>query len=183
MNEMNEKPHSAIGRYHELLRRHERLLRWLCLRRAYGDIDLADDYYQEVALTLWRLLPSLTAVMPPKQERAFVKTTARNVLGHCSRKNPPDLLMLQAEMITAFGRVDDGDAENEQLLNAFADALPEGERLAVGLYRSGYSVAEIARFLGITPDAASHRLRRAIEKMCQMYEKENNIIKNIRHEH
>lgn len=179
---MDENKHTAASRYCELLRRHERMLRWLCLRRAFGDPSLADDYYQEVALSLWRQLPSFMPDIPLRQERAYVKEAARFVLSRCSRKRHPDLRVLQAEMITTFGQIDNGDSENEQLLNAFTDALPEGERLTVGLYRAGYSVTEIALFLNISPNAASHRLRRAIERMCEMYEKECNTINRMHHE-
>ena len=64
---MNDNLHSAAARFRELLKRHERMLRWMCLRRAY-------DYFQEVSLALWQELLSLTPDLPPKQERAYVKT-------------------------------------------------------------------------------------------------------------
>lgn len=169
---MNEKLHSAAARYSELLRRHEHMLRWLCLRRAYADIELSDDYFQEVCLFLWRQLPSLPSGMPYKQERLYVKKLAVSALSRCSRKNRPDVRCIDPEMIIA---VDQHAKENEQLLNDLVDALPGDDRLVVGLYRAGYEVAGIALYLGISPNAASHRLRRAIARMQSIMEKENNI--------
>ena len=176
---MNENRHNAAAHYRELICRHERMLRWLCLRRAFGDPSLADDYFQEVALSLWRQLPSLTPDIPLRQERAYVKEAARFVLGHCSRKERRDLKGLQAEMIIVL---DQCDRDDEQLLNTFIDALPKRERLAVGLYRVGYSISEIAKFLNIQPSAVSQSINRAIVRMRNMYEKECNTINRMHHE-
>lgn len=176
---MNENRHSTAARYRELICRHERMLRWLCLRRAFGDPSLADDYFQEVALSLWQHLPSLKSDIPLRQERAYVKEAARFVLGHCSRKERRDLKGLQAEMTIVF---DQCDRENEQLLNTFIDALPQRERIAVGLYRVGYSKTEIAKFLDLQPNAVSQSINRAIARMREMYEKECNIINRLHHE-
>ena len=169
---MNEKLHSAAARYSELLRRHERMLRWLCLRRAYADIELSDDYFQEVCLFLWRQLPSLPSDMPYKQEHRYVKKLALSALSHCSRKNRPEVKSIDPEMIIA---IDQHAKENEQFLNDLVDALPEDDRIVVGLYRAGYEVADIALYLGISPNAASHRFRRAIAKMQTIMKIENKI--------
>ena len=169
---MNEKNHSAASRYCEILRRHERMLRWLCFRHAYGDIDLADDYFQEVAFSLWKQLHDLSTVSTLEEERSYIKKGALFVLSHCSRKKHPDLLTLHAEMITSFGEADNGYDENDQLLSSLIDALPKGERITTGLYRAGYSLNEIALFLGTTPNAISQRLHRALARMRDMYEKE-----------
>jgi len=175
---MDEKRQSAAARYCGLLRRHERMLRWLCLRHAYGDPDLADDYFQEVSLTLWRHLPDLDPDLPGRQERSYVKQSARFALGHCRRGQRMDLQRLRAEMVVAF---DQGDKEGEQMLNALVGSLSGDDRIVVGLYRSGYEVSEIARFLGISANAASQRLHRAVERMRAMYDKECETIKNMHH--
>lgn len=175
---MKEACHSPAAQYSELILRHERRLRWLCLRRAHGDIDLADDYFQEVALTLWKLLPAFPTPLPPRQESAYIKQMALKVLANCSRKKQVDLRQLQIEMITALDRQRE---ENEQLLNAFTDALPEKYRTVVALYRSGYEHSEIAHFLDLNVDAVRQRLHRATVMMRDMYEKENETINNLRH--
>lgn len=175
---MDRERHGAAARYREFLHRHERLLRWLCLRRALGDPDLADDYFQEVSLSLWRYLPNIDSDMTGRQERFLVKRIARFALGHCTRGRHPDLRQLQAEMMIALDR---RDKEDESLLNTFAEALPKKERVVVGLYRSGYEVAEIATFLDMKPNAVSQRLHRAVRMMQTMYEKENNRIKQMSH--
>ena len=173
---MNDNLHSAAARFRELLSRHERMLRWMCLRRAYADIELADDYFQEVSLVLWQEIPTLTPDLPPRQERAYVKKVARFALSHCSRKNRHNLQHLEPEMIIALDQL---DKENEQFLNDLVDALPESDRLVVGLYRAGYEAPDIARFLGTSTNAVSQRYRRAVAKMKAIVEKENNLLKKV----
>ena len=175
---MNENTHSAAARYCELIRRHERMLRWLCLRHAHGDPGLADDYFQEVALTLWEQLPDILPDIPPQQERSYVKQAARHVLGHCSRRKPLDLQKLQIEMTLAFDR---HSGENERLLNDLMEALPEDDYLVVKYYRAGFPAADIGRILGLTPNAVSQRLHRAVAKMCALYENDNNTLNKIHH--
>lgn len=175
---MERERHNA-ARYRELLSRHERLLRWLCRRRALGDTDLADDYFQEVVLSLWRFLPNIDPDITGRQERALVKRIAGYALGHCTRKRRPDLQHLQVEMTIALDRQ---NKEDEDLLNTFAEALPEEERFVVGLYRSGYEVAEIATILGLNPNTVSQRLHRAVQSMRTMYENECKRIKHMNHE-
>lgn len=175
---MKEVCHSPAAQYNELILRHERRLRWLCLRRTHGDITLADDYFQEVALTLWKHLPEFPLSLPRHQENAYIKQVALKVLANCSRKKSVDLRKLQIEMVTALDRQKD---ENEQLLNTFAAALPEKYRSVVALYRSGYELSEIAHFLDLTPNTVRQQLHRATVMMRDMYEKENQTINNLRH--
>ena len=143
---MNEGVHNTAVRYCELLLRHERMLRWQCLRRAHWDPDIADDYFQEVALTLWQQLPALEAGITPLQERAYVKQAARFVLGHCSREKPLDLQRVRMEMAAAFAQ---RDKEDEMSLNSLVNALPEEDRQFVEFYRAGYSASDISHFLGL----------------------------------
>ena len=175
---MERDPHNAAARYCELLYRHERMLRWQCLRRAHGDPSLADDYFQEVALTLWRQLPTLEPGIPLRQEREYVKQAARFTLGHCSRRKPPDLRRLQAEMAIAFGQ---RSQEDELSLNSLVDALPGEDRMMVELYRAGYTATDMALFLGMRPNTVSQRLRRAVARMREMYEKECDTINDMHH--
>lgn len=182
---MSEKKHNLLlSRYCELISRHERMLRWQCLRHAYGDIDLSDDYFQEVALSLWRYFPSLSSLLSnelsPEQERAHIKRIARFALSHCSRKKRVDLQQLKIEMLCAF---DHQGKEDEQLLDTFVNALPENYRTVISFYRLGYSDSEIADLLDLTPNAVRQRRYRAVAMMRSMYEKECNIINQTHHEH
>lgn len=166
---MKEENNSAAIRYCALLRRHERSLRWLCLRRAWGDPDLADDYFQEVSLLLWRYLDRFYPSLSPRQERAYVKRAALYALSHCSRKKRLDQQLLRDDLTAAL---EQRDREDEQLLNSLVEELPEDDRIVVGLFRAGYDTGDIARFLGITPNAVSQRLHRIVTKMRTLYYKE-----------
>lgn len=107
-----------------------------------------------------------------------MKRIAGYALGHCTRGRRQDLRQLQVEMTIALDR---SNKDDKGLLNTFAEALPEEERVVVGLYRSGYKVAEIATFLDMKPNAVSQRLHRAVRMMQTMYEKECNMIKQVNH--
>lgn len=176
---MNENHHSAAARYCELIRRHERMLRRLCLWRAHGDPNRADDYFQEVALSLWEQLPDILPDIPLQQERSYVKKAARLALSHCSRKKQPDMQKLQIEMTLALDR---HSSENEMLLDNLMEALPEDDCLVVKYYRAGFPTSAIARILGTNPNAVSQHLHRAIVKMCRIYENDINTLKKIHHE-
>lgn len=177
IDKMERSTTSPAGRYRELIMRHRRMLRLLCLRRAHGDPSVADDFYQEVVLSLWRYLDGILTDVHPLQERVYVRRAALFALGHCTRGRKPDVERLEAEMTMAL---DELDRDNERFLDDLVAALPsESERQAVGLYRSGYSYDDIGLFLGISPNAVAQRIHRAVEHMRQIYEQEQRTIKTI----
>lgn len=168
---------SAAARYRELVMRHRTLLRWLCLRRALGDPDVADDYFQEISLTLWRYLGNISPDASPKQERAYVRQAALYALGHCRRDGKADLYRLEADLAVAL---DESGREHEQFLDDLVAALPsEEDRLVAGLYRSGYTASDIALYLGISPNAASQRIHRLGERLRDIYQKEMQTLKHL----
>lgn len=118
---------------------------------------------------------SLPYARPAAETGACLREkAARFALSHCSRKNRHNLQHLEPETIIALDQL---DKENEQFLNDLVDALPESDRLVVGLYRAGYEAPDIARFLGTSTNAVSQRYRRAVAKMKAIVEKENNLLK------
>lgn len=154
---------TPADRYCELIMRHERMLRWLCLRRARGNPDLADDYFQEVSLSLWRALPDIAPGIPIRQERSYVRRAALYTLGHCSRHLQPDLSRLSCDLSLVLNAQPDAAAdEDEHYLDEIIALLPPQMRTLLGLYRSGYTLDEIALYLDINPSAARQRYHRAI---------------------
>lgn len=176
---MSEDCHRKdVSLFKEFLVRHERMLRWQCLKCAYGDPDRADDYFQDVVLSLWRYLPALPLELPPKEERAYVKRAARLALSKCRRKRRPDLRRLQVELADTL---DSRRREGEELLNTLSGSLPEKYGEVVRLYRTGFNTSEIAQILGIGEEVVRQRIHRATVKMREMYEKECRTIKHIHH--
>lgn len=144
-----------------LLREHAGLLARIAASYE-ADPALRDDLLQNMALALWRALPSWRGEAPL---RAFVARVAHNrgathVLEQMRRPATSELREEWAE--PRHGP--DGHAELEQQRARLEHAvrqLPLSLRQAVTLALEGFSHAEIAQTLGITANSVGVRLNRA----------------------
>ncbi|RDI97403.1 sigma-70 family RNA polymerase sigma factor [Dyella solisilvae] len=149
------------GEFDQLLREHAGLLSRIAASYE-ADRALRDDLLQDMALALWRALPSWRGDAPL---RAFVARVAHNrgathVIGQMRRPVGGELSEDWAE--SRHGP--DGHAELEQRRVHLQDAvrrLPLSLRQAVTLALEGFSHAEIADTLGITANSVGVRLSRA----------------------
>ncbi len=125
-----------------------------------GDHQLAQDAAQEAFVEVYRALPSL------REPRGFAAWLRKIVFKHCDR------LTRGRQMTTVPLDAAENLASSEPPLEQAAahretshevrqaiHALPEGERLVIGLfYMGGYSHREIAEFLGVSANLVKSRL-------------------------
>lgn len=144
-----------------LLREHAGLLSRIAASYE-ADAALRDDVLQDMALALWKALPSWRREGPLK---AFVARIAHNrgathVIGQM-RRSPGTAL---SEHLVDKKQGPDEHTQLEQRRQCLQDAvrqLPLGLRQAVTLALEGFSHAEIAVTLGIRVNNVAVRLNRA----------------------
>lgn len=149
------------GEFGAVLREHAGMLSRIA---ASYEVDpgLRDDLLQDIALALWRALPTWREEAPLK---AFVARVAHNrgathVLGQMRRAPTAEL----SEQLAEARPGPDTHTELEQnrlRLQHAVHALPLALRQAVTLALEGFSHAEIADTLGITANSVGVRLNRA----------------------
>ena len=149
------------GEFDALLREHAGMLSRIAASYE-ADPGLRDDLLQDMALALWRALPSWRAEAPLK---AFVARVAHNrgathVIGEMRRSPTTELHEQLAE--TRHGPDVHTELEQNRLrLQDAVRALPLALRQAVSLALEGFTHAEIADTLGITANSVGVRLNRA----------------------
>jgi RNA polymerase sigma-70 factor (ECF subfamily) len=147
--------------FDDVLREHAGLLSRIAASYE-ADLALRDDLLQDMALALWRALPSWRGEAPL---RAFVARVAHNrgathVVGQMRHSGGSALD--EEWMEPRHGP--DGHAELEERRVRLQDAvrrLPLSLRQAVTLAFEGFSHAEIADALGISTNSVGVRLNRA----------------------
>lgn len=127
-----------------------------------ADASLRDDLLQEIALALWRALPSWRG---EASVRTFVARVAHNrgashVIGERRHPRGPEAT---DELPDIAARPDQHAHLNQEhlRLQAAVRSLPVSLRQAVTLALEGFSHAEIADALGIQVNAVGVRLNRA----------------------
>lgn len=121
-----------------------------------------EDLAQDVALALWRALPSFRGECP---ERAFVLRVAHNRgLNHLWRKKPADSLEDEARELVDPApplEVTVADKQDHERLFSAIRQLPLSLRQVLTLALEELPHAEIAEALGISTGAVDVRLSRA----------------------
>jgi RNA polymerase sigma factor (sigma-70 family) len=133
--------------------------------------DLARDLAQEILVAVWRAWP---AFRQQCSERTYVARIAHNrIVTHISRAvRQPRLLGLSEDLAASAPTPEElaiqGD-ESKRLM-AVVRTLPIAYREVAILLLEGFSPAEIADTLGLTPNAVSIRGTRAREMLRAMLE-------------
>ncbi len=132
-----------------------------------------DDLLQEIAIALWRALPSFRGEC---SERTFLFRIAHNrCVTHLSKRRPTvslDDAAIEPEDPSASSEaaVSD-DQQRERLLRAIR-TLPLIHREVIGLYLEGMDYKEIAAVVGISETNVGVRLNRARERLKALMEDE-----------
>jgi len=155
----------------KILRSHSALAQRLASSHE-ADADLARDLAQEILVAVWRAWP---AFRQQCSERTYVARIAHNrIATHISRamRRPP-LTELSEDIVAGAPTPEElaiqGD-ESRRLLGAVR-TLPIAYREVAILLLEGFSPAEIADTLGLTPNAVSIRGTRARDLLRALLEK------------
>ena len=150
---------TEISTFGELLERHEREIFAYALRLT-GDLDDADDVYQETFLAAFRGWP------PPRrgQERAWLYKIATNKVIDRARKAKRLVRLSDVKDLRLAAPERDGVSLAD--LGAAVKVLPAGQRAAFVLRKvEGLEYADVARVLECSEEAARSRVAEAMKKV------------------
>jgi RNA polymerase sigma-70 factor (ECF subfamily) len=150
--------------YADLVRRFTQTARAFALASLGGEAA-AEDAVQDAFVTAWLRLDQL------REPAAFPGWLRRCVHKHCDRqrrRQRPTEEIAPGLASNEIGVVDALDAAQvRKRLRAAIEALPEHQRMCVALHHlGGAPVADIARFLEITPSAVKKRLFDARKRLA-----------------
>lgn len=156
--------------FEDLVRRHEGLLRALCLRMA-GTKGLAEDAVQEAVV---QAMLDLDSLRQPDRFGSWLAGIGLNVCRHLLRaEHAADVSLDPVGGVVGVWPVDASDpqqvAEESELAQAVRRAvmdLPSGQKTAVLLfYLAGLTQVEVAQTLGIEVGAVRTRLFKARQSL------------------
>ena len=165
-----------FSRYTELVLRHERMIRTLCLRRSDNDVDLL-DLAQEVRIELWRRFVTSDGSLRAWPEGLWIFWHTRSAVSHRHRRPRPELVMLDRHMVE---EITEEENNADRLVDELAEGLPPEYANLLEQLRQGYSVAEIAKASSTPLETVKSRRRRLIELMRQHAEKIGMIEQSIK---
>jgi len=150
-------PASALARFHELFRDHERAVLAYAIRRTPTFAD-AEDVAAETFIIAWRKIDAVPAV----ESLPWLYAVARRVLanqrrGHGRRERLAALLRVE-DVATPMRAGEDGDGPAFAALGSLSPADQELLRLVAWEELGNQQIAAV---LGITPNAVAIRLHRA----------------------
>lgn len=153
--------------YEDVVRRHARLIRYVCAGRSGGDEELCKDLIQEVSVGLWLHLDSYRS---GRLEGAWVYWRARKVLNDFFRHRLPEHERLSREIADTVA--EETCEGREQLEDIMAHLAPDERRL-LELRLEEAGVEEMAARLQCSTSAVYKRLRHVMEKAHEINEKLN----------
>lgn len=148
--------------YDLLVRRHLRLIRFLCRHRSRGDAYLYSELTQEVFLDLWISMPLYNPSYGRWSQRRWVEMRCRGVFSRWLRGRRGSVVPLDSvdELLPESAPDDLRDVVEE-----LAVGLSPRERQVLDLMMEDYSVGEIAAGLGLRPRNVSQIRQRIIKRM------------------
>jgi RNA polymerase sigma factor (sigma-70 family) len=145
----------------QLVEKYQALVRARALALC-GDLEQARDITQEVFVIAWTRLHEVK----PGKLRAFLLAVTRNLVRNLRRKQREVPLDGEVKARQSSPRDRAAAGEGMALLQTALDEIPETLRVPVILYyQSQRSVAEVARMLEISPEAARQRISRGTRRL------------------
>lgn len=143
----------------------EAIFRYCAFR--VSDRERARELMQETFANAWEYLRKGRSI---EQMRPFLYRIAHNVcVNESLRAKPFSLEALEEQSgfdpVDARSRTPEEDAEAALLLERLGSLRPKDRELLALRYFDGLPVAEIAEALGIPPNTASVRIKRAVEEL------------------
>ena len=149
-----------------------------------GNREDAEECVNDSYMGAWNTIPP----QRPANFRAYLGKIVRNAAlkkwrGRNTAKRGGELALAYEELAECLPSVEDCPAQSleatelTRCINAFISTLRDGERrLFVGRYWYFYSVADLAKSLGISQSNAKVSLHRLREKLRTVLEKEGYVI-------
>lgn len=152
----------------QLLNRHRWLIERLCMQATYGDAEQCADMIQECYMAIWRQHKKLRANATEREVRSWLKWQCRHVISNMLRRHRHRMLPLDDYLADTIAAPD--DSGNGELIEELAANLNPRYRLILALMLEGYTTAEIAAELHLSPENAKTLRRRLIEHMRHTHE-------------
>ena len=159
--------HSDFEEIDRLLARHRTLIERACWHYAGGDTFLYQELVQKTRIVLWQNFLKLREGCSVMEEQAWVLWQCRSVHSHHRRGKRIDMIPLDEELYLP----DEEDDDSGELLDELAVGLTAHEQKFLHLRRSGYTIGDVAKIMGMRPASASQLQYRIVEKMRKAYEK------------
>ena len=144
----NNVPHSdAAERFQQLLERHKRTIRRLCVLYSDGDEHLCRDLIQEAVAGMWTNFGERQARMWSSAQGAWVYWQTRHFVSHAVR----DWRLNERRAAGGSEEVaEQGEGAEDALVDELAAGLPSRERQLLELMRQGYRYEEIAERMDVS---------------------------------
>ena len=152
--------------FEQLVGRHRKLIKFLCLRASYGQELYFQDLMQECYLTLLKKMPELKAGTSELRERSWVFWCCRDAIARYRYQLKRFPGFLNEKLMADIGEV---PGEVTQLtIDDLAACLDGIERRCFLLMAAGASDQEIERELGLK-HSSLFQMRYTIKKKLQQY--------------
>lgn len=132
---------NVYGRFEALWGKYRKWVWYWCYSYARGDVDIAGDFSQEVAIAIMRNINSLSLDASTREEFVWVRKVTRTTLGRHSRSAKIELTRLTEELERTIAEENN---EAVETLNELMVYLPDKDRQFMQMYLDGYSYSDIA---------------------------------------
>lgn len=153
--------------YEAVVRRHAKLIRYVCAGRSGGNEELCKELIQEVSIGLWLHLDSYR---PGRLEGTWVYWRARKVINDFFHQRIPSPERLSSEIVDTLA---EETYEGREQLEEIMVRLTPNERRLMEMQLEEMDVDEMAAKLQCSTNAVYKRLRRVMAKARIINEKLN----------
>lgn len=165
--------------FEDLLQRYHRPLTAFA-RGLVGDVQQAQDVAQEVFVAAWRASqqqtsPFGTQIDGPGAHRWLFRVAYRRAIsvrrhnGVLAWESMEQLTASAGEELTSAGAFEERIAEDDALSAALATLTPLDAACVLLHVVQGFTAAEVAQILDVSPEAAKKRIWRATERLRIAY--------------
>lgn len=132
--------------FDQMMERHKRLIRRLCVRYSEGDEQLCRDLMQEAVAGMWLRYSEREGRMWSGAQGAWVYWQTMHFVTHAVR----DWHLREREALQPEADDDEVQESRESLIDELAAELQGRERQLLELMRQGYRYEEIAERMGVS---------------------------------
>ena len=153
---------NIYGRFEALWSKYRKWVWYWCYTYVRGDVDIAGDFSQEVAIAIMGNINSLDINASTREEFVWVRKVTRTTLGRHSRSAKIELTRLTEELERTIAEENNEAAERIKELMAY---LPDKDRQFLQMYLDGYSYSDIAAKCEMSDGAVRQNFFRIKQKI------------------